>query len=299
MPWTTVTLCDGRQIPSIGFGSAYHPPSETAGVIDLALENGFSHIDTAQKYGNETEVGTGLKLSHLPRSEIFVTTKWSGLAPIVQSAKESLDRLGLEYVDLYLIHGMELCGGPRGIIECWRQMEEVVKLGYAKSIGVSNCYYDDLNLILYIAKIKPVVNQILFHPITYNSVVPLLEMMQENGVALEGYSPLAPLKDWSSPRLNAVVFGISRKRGVGAEQVLLAWSKAKGAIPLTSSSNKARIQAYIAAGDLELSPEEIKAIDRAGYVSPSLTNAIRTVKVGAKWVALAGLTCYAGWKAFA
>lgn len=136
MPYHHIKLNDGGAIPAIAYGSSQIPLEATPTQIQTALDVGFEHIDTAQVYGNETEVGQGLKESGLARKEFWVTTKWSFAAtPCLQSCKESLGKLGLEYVDLYLIHHPRVCNGD--VVGAWKQMEEVHRLGLAKHIGVS------------------------------------------------------------------------------------------------------------------------------------------------------------------
>ncbi|ODN75577.1 hypothetical protein, variant 2 [Cryptococcus amylolentus CBS 6039] len=138
MPFTEVTLNDGRKIPAIGFGTWKVPNDVTAGEVDQAIDIGFDHIDTAQIYGNETEVGQAIKESGLSRKDIWVTTKWSGVdnkSPR-QSILESLEKLGLEYLDLYLIHHPRLTKGD--IRGTWKEFEGLKKEGFVKSIGVSN-----------------------------------------------------------------------------------------------------------------------------------------------------------------
>ena len=154
MPFHTITLNDGRKIPQIGFGSWKIPKPDAAGQVDQAIEVGFDHIDTAQGgqvlwlkerladsvvYYNEEEVGQAIKESGLARSELWVTTKWSGVEDKSpgQSIDESLEKLGLDYVDLYLIHSPRLAKGD--IPGTWKQIEEIHKAGKAKSIGVSKC----------------------------------------------------------------------------------------------------------------------------------------------------------------
>ena len=134
---STIPLNDGRQIPEIGFGTWKVPQDSTEGEVDVAIQVGFDHIDTAQTYRNETEAGLGIKHSGLSRKEIWVTTKWSGTdgKGIRQSCMESLEKLGIEYIDLYLIHNPRITNGH--ISATWREMEDLQKEGYVKSIGVS------------------------------------------------------------------------------------------------------------------------------------------------------------------
>ena len=139
MPFEPVKLNDGSRIPSIGFGTASLPTPHTADYISQAIDAGFGHIDTSQNYGTEEAVGQAIKASGLSRDELWITTKWSGLGAggkgVRQSCEESLGKMGLEYVDLYLIHDPDWITGS--MADAWREMEGLVKDGKAKSIGVS------------------------------------------------------------------------------------------------------------------------------------------------------------------
>lgn len=298
MPFTTITLNDGRKIPQIGFGSWKVPKDVCTAEVDQAINVGFDHLDTAQVYRNEEEVGQAIKESGLSRKELWVTTKWSGVdgkGP-KQSCKESLEKLGLDHVDLYLIHSPRLCMGD--IPGAWKQMEELKKEGFCKSIGVSNFSKSDLKELLGSCTIKPVVNQILLHPYVIASTNPLLEYMESQNIVPEGYSTLIPLTSKPGGPVDKPVNKIAKRLGVQPEQVLLAWSKAKKAIIVTTSSKKERLERYLAVGDIELTNEDVKAIDDAG-AKGELRDMWKSRVMGVgKWVALAALMGYAGAKTF-
>ncbi|KAJ9104117.1 hypothetical protein QFC19_004101 [Naganishia cerealis] len=264
MPFDNVKLNDGRIIPGIGFGTWKIPRDVAGDQTQQAIEVGFDHIDTAQVYANEEEAGRGLRDSGLKREKVWVTTKWSGVGDkgVRESCLESLQKLGLDYVDLYLIHHPRLCKGD--IEGTWAQFELLKKEGLVKSIGVSNFTVDDLKTLLKTAKIKPVVNQILLHPYVVTQQTPLLEFMQEHDIVPEGYSSLIPLTSKPGGPVDKPVQEIADKYKVAPEQVLLAWSRAKGAIVITTSSRKDRLERYLAAGDIKLTDEQVEAIDKAG-----------------------------------
>ncbi|KAG6914164.1 hypothetical protein DXG01_002002 [Tephrocybe rancida] len=255
------------QIPAIGFGtgSALFGKDATDYVIQ-AIETGFSHLDTAQVYGNEESVGDAIRESGLSREELFVTTKyWTG--PIQQATQESLDKLGLKYVDLYLIHQ------PRHVAHdfegSWKELETAKELGLARSIGVSNFNIEQLQTIVKTAKIKPAVNQIQFHPYNYAEHKSLLEYSAKHGIVTEAYGSLSPLTKFPGGPVDAPVNAAAKRLGITANQVIFAWVKAKGAVIVTTSSRKGRLEEYLAVGDLPpLTEEEIEAIDQAGANGP-------------------------------
>ncbi|TDL18671.1 Aldo/keto reductase [Rickenella mellea] len=267
MPWDAVSLNDGTVMPSIAFGT--WKIGNGQGPIDQveqALSVGFEHVDTAQAYGNEAEAGQALKESGLARDEIFVTTKYSGRdgLDIETSIHNSLKNLGLKYVDLYLIHHPRLA--VPDIPTAWAQMEKIKADGLVKTIGVSNFEVKDLAILLAHAKVKPVVNQILLHPYVYARQIPILEYCKANDIVVEAYSSLIPITQLPGGAVDKPVNQIAARLGAKPEQILMAWAKAKGAVVVTTSSKKERLQGYIAAGDLQLTPKDILDIDVAGAV---------------------------------
>ncbi|ORY23695.1 putative oxidoreductase, partial [Naematelia encephala] len=263
MPWDTVTLNDGTKIPSIGFGSAFHTKERTIADLGTAIEVGFDHIDTSDNYKNEEEVGQAIKESGLARSEVYLTTKYSVLdkSPS-ESVEESLEKLGVTYVDLYLIHAPRFCRGD--IPGTWKQMEELVKKGYTKSIGVSNFNVAEMEELLKYSTITPVVNQIQFNPNTLKEQAPVLEFQSRHNIVTEGYSPNRPFGTDPGGPVVGLVRDMAARLRVKEEQVMLAWCKAKGVVVVTSSSSKQRMESYLSAGDITLSTDDIRAIDDAG-----------------------------------
>ncbi|KAG6856967.1 hypothetical protein H0H87_011637 [Tephrocybe sp. NHM501043] len=290
MPFGNIKLNDGNQIPGIGFGSgSVNKGKDVTDIVHQAIEAGFSHLDTAQAYQNEESVGEALRESGLAREELFVTTKYSsGL--IRNSFDESLRKvcvsgltlisrhpnpnipiqLGLTYVDLYLIHH------PRTVLPdfegSWRSFEKIKEDGLAKSVGVSNFDVEDLRAVVKIARIKPAVNQIEFHPYTYTKHKPLLEYAAKHGIVIEAYSSLAPITKFRGGPVDAPVEAAAKRLDITSNQVIFAWVRAKGAVIVTTSSKKERLEEYLAVADLPpLTDEEIQAIDEAGAKGPPRT----------------------------
>ncbi|KAL7414636.1 Aldo/keto reductase [Mrakia frigida] len=289
-----IKLNDGRKIPVIGFGTWKIPIEVAAGQVDQAIELGFSHIDTAQAYRNETEAGQAIRESGLSRDEIWVTTKWSGLdgkGPR-QSAEESLEKLGLKYIDLLLIHHPRLANGD--IPAAWAEFEKLQADGLVKSIGVSNFEIEDLKILLKDAKVKPVLNQILFHPYVYSSKAPLIEFLAENDIAFEAYSGLIPLTSRPGGPADKPVDAIANRLSIAPEQVLLAWVIAHSGIPITTSSKAERVKNYLQVPFIKLTKEDVASIDAAGKKGEEVG--------GAKWYAsrfaLGGLIGLSGVVAF-
>ncbi|TDL22687.1 Aldo/keto reductase, partial [Rickenella mellea] len=263
MPWDAVSLNDGTMMPSIAFGT--WKIGNGQGPIDQveqALSVGFEHVDTAQGYRNEAEAGMALKESGLARDEVFVTTKFSGMGTINSSIHGSLKNLGLSYVDLYLIHHPYLA--LPYIPWAWERMEKVKAEGLTKTIGVSNFEVKHLTVLLAHAKVKPVVNQILLHPYVYEKQFPILEYCKANDIVVEAYSCLTPLTQNPGGAVDKPVNEIAARLRAKPEQVLIAWAKAKGAVVVTTSSKKERLEGYLAAGDLQLTEQDILDIDVAG-----------------------------------
>jgi len=265
MPWDLVKLNDGNVIPSIGFGTWKIPVGrETTDQVDQAISIGFSHIDTAQAYRNETEAGLAIRESGLGRDDIFITTKYSGLngLDIERSIHDSLKNLGVKYIDLYLIHHPGLA--VPDIPTAWKKMEDLKNAGLVKSIGISNFNAEEVKILLASAKIKPAVNQILFHPYVYARQLPILEIGAAHNIVTEAYSALTPVTSHRGGPVDKPVKKIAERSGATDDQVLLAWAKAKGVVILTTSSKKYRLEGYLAAGDLVLTHDEIESIDLAG-----------------------------------
>jgi diketogulonate reductase-like aldo/keto reductase len=253
-------LGNGVQMPVLGLGVwQMDEGAETENAVEWALEAGYRHIDTAQLYRNERSVGAAIRRSGIPRDEIFVTTKW---LPTVRSPgrelERSLERLGMEYVDLYLIHWpVPLRAGPRG----WRDLEELADRGLAREIGVSNYGDDRLEKTVARARRKPVVNQVQFSPFAYRRA--LLDRCNSLGVVLESYSPLEQGRVVDDPTVGAIARRIERT----SAQVLLRWGVQRGTVVIPKSSRRERIVENAGIFDFELGEDDMRtldALDRTG-----------------------------------
>ena len=260
----THELADGYVIPMLGLGVwQVENAQECIDAVRWALEEGYRHIDTAQAYGNEQSVGLGLRESGVPREEIFVTTKFLPRSEDPVAALEaSLRRLGLEYVDLYLIHWP--AGGPTW---AWSGMERAREAGYARSIGVSNFGVDDLRQLLATATVPPVVDQVQFSPYEYRKA--LLDSCRQNGIALEAYSPLGTGRHLTSD----TVARIARRQERTPAQVLLRWGIERDIPVIPKSTHRERIAENAQLFDFRLSDQdiaELDALDRTGGTDRAL-----------------------------
>src|SRR6476619_6739435 len=257
-------LNDGNEMPLLGLGVwQVREGDETYNSVRWALELGYRHIDTAQAYGNEESVGRGLRESGVPRDEIFVTTKFHPRNDDpVAAARLSLERLGLDRVDLYLIHWPG--GGPTW---AWPGMERAREAGYARSVGVSNFGVDDLQQLLATATVTPVVDQVQFSPYEYRKA--LLDSCRQNGIALEAYSPLGTGRHLTSD----TVARIARRHERTPAQVLLRWCIERGIPVIPKSTHRERIVENAQLFDFQLSDEdiaELDALDRTGGTDRAL-----------------------------
>jgi len=245
-------LADGNRIPRLGLGVwQVDNGRECIDAVRWALELGYRHIDTAQAYGNEESVGRALKDSGVPREEVFITTKFnpSRLDP-VKEVEASLRKLGVVYVDLYIVHWPQ--NGPTW---AWPGMQSAADRGYARSIGVSNFSVDDLKQVLEIADSPPVVNQIQFSPFEYRRGV--LEFAEGHDVAIEAYSPLGTGRHLNSGSVQE----IAERAGHTPAQVLIRWAIQHGLVVLPKSTHRERIEENAKAYDFELTASEMDALD--------------------------------------
>ncbi|HEX9346912.1 MAG TPA: aldo/keto reductase [Gemmatimonadales bacterium] len=245
-------LADGNTIPMLGLGVwQVENEQECVDAVRWALEAGYRHIDTAQAYGNEASVGVGIRESGVPREEIFVTTKFFPRRrdPVVE-LEGSLGRLGLEFVDLYIVHWP--AGGPTW---AWPGMERARELGYARSIGVSNFAVGEIDDLLQQAEQPPVVNQVLFNPFAYRKR--LFEACAANDIVLEAYSPLGTGRHLDDP----AVAQIADAHGRTPAQVLLRWGIQHGVPQIPKSTHQPRIVENAQVFDFELSEEDMQSLD--------------------------------------
>ena len=245
-------LADGNAIPLVGLGVWQVPNGpECENAVRWALELGYRHIDTAQAYGNEQSVGRALRDSRVPRDEVFITTKFNPRRKDAEAEIErSLDRLGLEQVDLYIVHWPR--GGPTW---AWRGMERAHERGHARSIGVSNYSASELDELTAVAETQPVVNQVQFSPLKYRRK--LLAGCDEHNVALEAYSPLGTGRHLSDGRVQQ----IAQRVGRTPAQLLLRWCVQRDLAVIPKSTHRDRIEENARIVDFTLSNEEMAALD--------------------------------------
>ncbi len=248
----TRTLADGSTIPTLGLGVWQVPNGpECENAVRWALELGYRHIDTAQAYRNEESVGNALRDSGVPRDEVFITTKFNPAhRDPVAEAENSLRRLGVDRVDLYIIHWPQ-----RGPTWAWPGMEAARERGYARSIGVSNFSVRELEEVTAIASTAPVVNQVQFSPFEYRRT--LLEACEARGVAIEAYSPLGTGRHLS----DSTVVEIAERVGRTPAQVLVRWCIQRRTIVLPKSTHRERLAENAGVFDFALSDADMAVLD--------------------------------------
>jgi diketogulonate reductase-like aldo/keto reductase len=255
---STRTLSDGNEIPLLGLGVWQVPDGpECVNAVRWALELGYRHIDTAQAYGNEESVGRALRESGVPREDLFLTTKFfpRHRDPAAE-AEQSLRRLGVDQVDLYIIHWPQ--GGPTW---AWPGMERARELGYATSIGVSNFSVEELGQVTAAGSVDPAVDQVQFSPFEFRRG--LLEDCERRGVVLEAYSPLGTGGHLGNPTVGE----IAERHGRTPAQVLIRWCLERGIPVIPKSTHRERIEENAQVFDFALSKEDVAgldALDRSG-----------------------------------
>ncbi|KAL0953976.1 hypothetical protein HGRIS_005135 [Hohenbuehelia grisea] len=278
----TIKLNNGIEIPAIGLGTWQSKPNEVSAAVEFALkEGGYRHIDCAWGYGNEKEVGEGIRTSGVPRSEVFITSKLWGTwhSRVEECLDQTLANLGTDYLDLYLIH-WPVPLNPKGnhpifptlpdgkrdvdhswsIADTWKQMEAVLKKGKVKAIGVSNFSKKKLDEILPTAEVIPAVNQLEIH--VYNPQHGLIDYLKSKGITPQAYSPLGST---NSPLLSdETVTEIAGKHSLNTADVLLGYLVTKGYVVLPKSVTPARIAANLTgavAASKKLESADIQKLD--------------------------------------
>ncbi len=253
-----ITLSDGAQIPQLGFGVFQIPREETVEAVSRALETGYRHIDTAAAYQNEAEVGEAIRDSALKRDEVFVTTKCPnsdhGYAEARRALEDSLERLGFDHVDLYLIHWP--VPSRDEYVDTWKGFIEAQKEGLVRSIGVSNFQPDHLRRLVDETGVTPAVNQVELHPQLQQPE--LRQFHASLGIATEAWSPLAQGAVLDDPTITEIAQAHDRTPG----QVVLRWHLQLGNVVIPKSVTPERIQQNFDLFDFELSGDEMRQIEQ-------------------------------------
>jgi 2,5-diketo-D-gluconate reductase A len=257
-PVPNITLNDGNTIPQLGFGVYQIEPENTAKAVSEALRIGYRHIDTAEMYGNEREVGEAVRDSGLDRGDVFVTSKLSNSFHEPDDARrafdETLSELGFDYVDLFLIHWPLPTVSNGDYVSTWKALEEFKGDGRARSIGVSNFQVEHLERLAAETGTVPAVNQIEVHPYLTNEAVRAYG--REHGIATEAWSPIAQGAVLDDP----TIAQIAEKVGKTPAQVVLRWHIERGDIVFPKSVTPSRMEENFALFDFELEPADVDAI---------------------------------------
>jgi 2,5-diketo-D-gluconate reductase A len=271
-PVPPIQLNDGHSVPQLGFGVFQIKPEETARAVAHALEAGYRHIDTAEMYGNEKGVGEAVRASGLDRADVFITSKLNNGFHRPDDARRAFERtlseLGMEHVDLFLIHWPLPTLYDGDFVSTWKTLEEFREDGRARSIGVSNFQVAHLQRLAAESDVVPAVNQIELHPYFLNDEVHAYG--KAHGIATEAWSPIAQGKVLGDPAITA----IAERLGRSPAQVVLAWHIQRGNIVFPKSTTPARIEENLALFDFGLEPGDVETIDaldagEAGRIGPN------------------------------
>jgi methylglyoxal/glyoxal reductase len=254
----TFELNTGRRIPVIGFGTwMIVPDTKAQRVVGKAIETGYRLIDTARIYGNERGVGLAVKESGIPRKNLFIASKvWNddqGYDRTLLAFDESLDRLGLDYLDQYIIHWPATSRRH----DSWRALEKLYKDGRVKAVGVGNYTIRHLKDLMERSSLIPAVNQVEFHPFIYQQQIKLLDYCSEYGIQIEAYSPLNRI----SGEKHAPVLQLAERYKRTPQQIVLHWCIQHGALPLVRSANLKHIISDLDIDNFKLSNEDMNLMD--------------------------------------
>jgi 2,5-diketo-D-gluconate reductase A len=253
-----ITLNNGQSIPQLGFGVFQIEPKDTVEAVSTALQTGYRHIDTAEMYGNENEVGEAIAKSGLDRTDVFVTSKLANNAHLPDDARRafdaSLEALGFDYLDLFLIHWPLPTRYGGDFVSTWRTLEEFYRDGRARSIGVSNFQPHHLRRLHAQTQVPPAVNQIEVHP--YLAQDQVRGFCSEHGIAIEAWSPIGQGLELDDP----VISSIAERIGKTPAQVVLRWHIERGDIIFPKSVTPSRVKENLDIFDFELSGADVAEI---------------------------------------
>ncbi|KAH8593186.1 putative NAD/NADP-dependent indole-3-acetaldehyde reductase [Bisporella sp. PMI_857] len=267
-------LNDGHEIPTMGYGvgTARYKADPTAPLdkdliktMVMAIKAGYYHLDAAESYGNEAELGTAIKEAGIPREKLFITTKVTAHTETsaLLAFEASLKKLQVDYVDLYLIHSPFFANGSEVILQTkWAELEAIQASGRARSIGVSNYLQKDLEATLKTAKVVPAVNQIEYHPYLQHGA--LLDYHREKGIATEAYGPLTAILKGAPGPLDSTYDELAKKYGVSPGEIALRWVVDQGLVVLTTSAKEERLRGYQKVWKFKLTPKEVETVAEIG-----------------------------------
>ena len=267
----TLTLSNGVKIPQLGLGTWFIDDDEVADAVKAAVKLGYRHIDTAQAYGNERGVGEGVRTCGIPREELFVVSKVAAEHKTYEEAAAGIDatleKMGLDYLDMMIIHSpqpwvkVNQCEDRyvEGNRAAWKALEDAYKAGKLKAIGISNFQIGDIESLLEVCEIKPMVNQILLH--ISNTPLELVEYCQKNGIVVEAYSPIAHGEILNQPEIAAM----AEKYGVSVPQLCIRYTLQLGAISLPKTENPEHMKTN-AEVDFEISAEDMEKLKHFKHI---------------------------------
>jgi len=272
---TRVYLNDNTTIPLVAFGTGTAFYGQDAAImVTAAINAGLTHLDGAQAYRNEESLGAGIAAAGKPREQLFVTTKLrrpSEGRTVRDTLVESLVKLRLQYVNLFLIHTPVEFREPGRLKEVWKEMEALKKEGLTLSIGVSNFRPAQLREILDGAEFPPSINQLEFHPYVYADLRPTLELQKQYGIVTGSYGGLSPIFRFKGGPLDPVLESVAKRRSAetgnpfSEAQVLFLWQREKGAVIMTTTTKESRLSEYLSTFNApKLTDEDIALIDEAG-----------------------------------